>query len=171
MCYEGLIEKLPQLETCCCCCRVETGSKIFAWLGVVAAFLYTIVAIFGIVTLATTGTGNIDPDTRDSLITVSIIVSILIILFLVCFWIVTILLLVGLYKEDMGKVRVWLKVNIRLLFIGIAGVSLRALTTGADPIVIVSGILQILISFYVLSVVKSHYQNKTQDIQMVMAEP
>uniref|UniRef100_A0A0A9XJN2 Uncharacterized protein n=1 Tax=Lygus hesperus TaxID=30085 RepID=A0A0A9XJN2_LYGHE len=176
MCCEGLIEKLPQLDTCCCCCRVETGSKVLAWLGTITAFLYTISVIVGIVALAT-GTSKVDPDKRDELITVGILVGVFLIIFLVCFWVMALLLLIGLYKEDMGKVRLWLRVNICLLFFGIVGVILNIITastnpnspSGTVPMVIVSGILQIALSIYFLSVVKSHYQNKTQGVQSMMA--
>ncbi|KAF6198586.1 hypothetical protein GE061_008334 [Apolygus lucorum] len=179
MCCEGLVENLPQLEKCCFCARVETGSKILAWFGTVTAFIYTIFSIIGVVALVAAVSSSktpAKPEDREAQITLAIFVGVIFIIFLSIVWVMALLLLIGLYKEDMGKVRIWLKVNMCLYVFALVGSIFNVGTlifTGKEAVFVLvqifSLMIQYLVAFYFLLVIKSHYVNKTQNIQSVRA--
>uniref|UniRef100_A0A146KYJ6 Uncharacterized protein n=1 Tax=Lygus hesperus TaxID=30085 RepID=A0A146KYJ6_LYGHE len=151
MCCEGLIEKLPQLNTCCCCCKVETGSKVIAWLDAIVATLSIIVAILGIIG-GGGGTGVI-------------VAAVIMIIAMVAMLVMAVVLLLGLYREEKEKVECWLRVSCCLLFLLIASETVSvvsaAVSLGVESAIsaVISALIVILYKFYEISVVKSHHYN------------
>ncbi|KAF6212079.1 hypothetical protein GE061_012599 [Apolygus lucorum] len=146
MCCDGLIGRLPQLNSCCCGCSLETGSKIIAWLEIIVS----VVAVFGGV---------------SSLVAGAIIPGVVFVIVTVFIFSMALILLLGLYREETSKVECWLRFNCFFFFmyvlLAILDVVAAIVTLNIAAIVgtVIGALLGIVYRLYIISVVKSHCNN------------
>uniref|UniRef100_A0A224XUL8 Putative conserved plasma membrane protein n=1 Tax=Panstrongylus lignarius TaxID=156445 RepID=A0A224XUL8_9HEMI len=163
---------VPQLKTCCFCCTTETGTKIIAWLQTIFSAIGVLVLIFALAfgvealkehsgnEVAVKNTDDSSVDTETLALTIIIASAITIVIYVISF-LLGLFLLLGVYKRNMGYVRIWIITSVVLLILSLALIVIRLIlkATGKDGGDIISPIISCIISTYFLLVVYSYYRD------------